>query len=72
MVYFAKLFIPTVLLSFVAANTRHIAQDSSDVSARELPSLTAVTVRPAIRKREEAFIPARGYVHHYADRMLPI
>lgn len=73
MLYFIKLLFPAVLLSSLAtASKLDLARDVSvDLSERHLPSLTAVTVRSGIQKREEAFIPKRDCEHHYADRMYP-
>jgi hypothetical protein len=42
----------------------------ANVPERDLTSLTAVTFRPIIQKREEAFVLKRDCDHHYADREL--
>lgn len=57
------LFSAVILSPIVVAN-------SLGVPARDLTSLTAVTFRSNIQKREEAFVLKRDCDHHYADREL--
>ena len=71
--YLTKLLFPAVFLSRLAtSNALEVPRDlSRDVLPRQLPSLTAVTFRSVIQKREEAFLPKRECEHHYADCMFP-
>jgi hypothetical protein len=64
MLHLLKILFPAALLLPTAV------ANSLDVPARDLTSLTAVTFRPIIHKREEAFILKRDCDHHYADREL--
>jgi hypothetical protein len=74
MLSFTKYFLPLLFLWHLAA-TNVFDSDSErelhkDLPKRQLPSLTAITVRSDIQKREESFVPKQRCEHHYGDRML--
>lgn len=70
---------PQWLLSFfilwstircIFAQPRDNSDDAlTDLSKRNTPMLTAITVRPDLQKREEIFVPKQQCEHHYVDRM---
>lgn len=62
MLYFLKLSFFAVLLSPI------VNANAVDLHERQLTSLTAVTSRRSIQKREDAFALVRECDHHYADR----
>lgn len=69
--HLTKLLFPVVLLwRLAASNELDLSREiSRRASSRQLPSLTAVTYRSIVQKREEAFLPKRDCEHHYADCM---
>jgi hypothetical protein len=72
MLYFTGYLFPVFFLWHLAGTN---ALDSkrerhSNLPERQLPRLTAVTVRADIQKRGEGFIPKQEYEHHYADSEL--
>ena len=71
MLYFTRFLLPAYLLCHLVA-TKSLDRPGYISNKRHLPSLTAVTVRSDIQKREERFIPRRDCEHHYVDRMLSL
>lgn len=72
MLYLTRFLFPEFLFWHLAAtSTLDSVQDlPTDFPERQLPSLTAITVRPDVQKCGESFIPKQDCEHHYADRML--
>ena len=72
MLYFTRYLFPVCSLWHLAgANALDGKRElHTAFPERQLPRLTAVTVRSDIQKRGEGFIPKQEYEHHYADSRL--
>jgi hypothetical protein len=70
MLYFTRSLLLIFFLWHVAATNTFDSKRAlhTDFPERQLPRLTAITVRSDIQKRGEIFIPKQECVHHYADR----